>query len=242
MNFNPLVRDAIIDHAKSEFPRESVGCIHLGEYHKLVNNSLTLETDFSVPDQIAAAMYSAGFDALVHSHTNGQACPSQTDMQSQFEMAKPWLVTVLSPSTEQGVSGPAYRESFWFGDQLPMAPLVGRQFRHGVHDCYSLVRDWYRQERGVWLPPFPREEGWWAKGQNLIDDALASVPFREVPLNQGQVGDVIKMTIGGTTTNHLGVYHGNGLVLHHLSGRFSTFSPLLPWMGHFNGKVFHYVG
>ena len=32
---------------------------------------------------------------------------------------------------------------FWWGDKLPRAPLIGRGFRHGIHDCYSLIRDYY---------------------------------------------------------------------------------------------------
>ena len=59
-----------------------------------------------------------------------------------------------------------------WGDQLPIAPLIGREFRHGTSDCYTLVRDAYRlgkdgmKEHGIdgWpldpiqLPEVPRDD------------------------------------------------------------------------------------
>ena len=45
------------------------------------------------------------------------------------------------------------------GEQLPRAPLLGRGFRHGVHDCYALLRDWYAVERGVNFQPTSRAIG-----------------------------------------------------------------------------------
>jgi hypothetical protein len=36
------------------------------------------------------------------------------------------------------------------------AALVGRQFAHGVLDCYSLVRDFYARELGIQLSQYER--------------------------------------------------------------------------------------
>ncbi|KAG0739940.1 hypothetical protein G6F24_017181 [Rhizopus arrhizus] len=36
-----------------------------------------------------------------------------------------------------------------------VAPLEGRQFAHGILDCYSLVRDFYALELGITLSQYP---------------------------------------------------------------------------------------
>jgi cell wall-associated NlpC family hydrolase len=48
-----------------------------------------------------------------------------------------------------------------------MAPLVGRQFAHGVLDCYSLVRDFHARELGIPLSEYERQDDWWSHGQDL---------------------------------------------------------------------------
>ena len=71
--------------------------------------------------------------------------PSQADRVACEATALPWFI-VSFPSghwTELRPQGYA-------------APLVGREWSHGVLDCYSLIRDWYAQERGIDLPDFPR--------------------------------------------------------------------------------------
>ena len=71
-------------------------------------------------------------ELFFHSHPDGVGCPSESDMRYQQQLAIPFVVMVW----------PLY-DCFWWGDQLTPAPLLGRGFRHGVHDCYSLLRDYY---------------------------------------------------------------------------------------------------
>lgn len=57
------------------------------------------------------------------------------------------------------------------------APLVGREFSHGVNDCYQLIRDWYARERGIVLKNFDRTEGWWERGEDLYMKHYADPVF-----------------------------------------------------------------
>ena len=119
-------KDAIA-HA-AEFPDiEICGFVVGGEYVRGVNTHPNPSENFRTtpPDE-------GEFDAVVHSHPNGNRYPSKSDMQSQLAVQKPYYIVTIDK-----VYGP---EIFGFGDQLEKPPLLGRKFRHGVTDCYSLVK------------------------------------------------------------------------------------------------------
>jgi cell wall-associated NlpC family hydrolase len=142
-------------------------------------------------------------------------------MEQQWAMAKPWGIILCD--------GVVTRDPFWFGDEVPMPPLEGRSFRHGVTDCFSLVRDYYRSERGILLPYSPRDNAWWQdhrdpvsrevvfKAQNLYEDALAQLPFRKLRDSEPlEPGDGMLFAIRSATgANHGAVYVGDGMMLHH---------------------------
>lgn len=100
-------------------------------------------------------------------------------------------------------------------------------------DCYSIVRDWYARARGIELPDFEREDGWWEGDQELYLDHFAEAGFRPLTdAEQLQPGDVILMQVQSKRTNHAGIYLGAeplperpdlhplaDAMLHHLYGR-----------------------
>jgi cell wall-associated NlpC family hydrolase len=112
-----------------------------------------------------------------------------------------------------------------FGPSGYVAPLLGREFVHGVHDCYALIRDWYEQERGITLPDFERNERWWeTKGASLYLDNYRAAGFIDVGRDaEPQAGDVLLMTVLSKhgEPNHAGVYLGGGQFLHHTANRLS---------------------
>jgi len=144
--------------------------------------------------------------AVWHTHPQGPACPSGADMQFAIASAMPHAVATID-----GV--------VWFGEGVPRAPLVGRPFRHGVTDCYSLIRDFYHMA-GADIPDFPRDWKWWKKGRSLYLDGFREAGFRDIPAATVQPGDGLMFAIGSTVPNHAGVFLGDGLMLHHLSSKF----------------------
>ena len=76
---------------------------------------------------------------ILHSHPNGPVFPSRPDMEGQIATAVPWGIIALD---EERIGDP----EIW-GDQLPVVPLLGRSFMHGIRDCYSLIRDTFRLGR-----------------------------------------------------------------------------------------------
>ncbi|MCE5333370.1 MAG: C40 family peptidase [Desulfobacteraceae bacterium] len=220
------------EHAAREYPaKESCGLIFDGRYIPLENLAVNPSEDFKISPEVYLSYCELGtVEAVMHSHPNGPQCPTKLDMIGQEACNVPWgIVPILFGSTLY---------PFFWGDQLPIAPLVGRQFRMGVFDCYGLVRDWYRQERSTTLPLFPRDPDWWTNGEDMIADNFRTAGFVEVP-EVAKVGDVVVGKILARVENHCAVYIGDGLILHHLAGRLSRREALGPWM-RYKTRVFRH--
>jgi len=177
--------------------------------------------------------YAAGrVCALMHSHTMqypvANKFPSYTDMVAQAQMQIPWGIAHIGEHGE--LDGP-----FYFGDQVPIAPYVGRQFRPSVHDCYTLLRDYYRQEKGVTLPHFPREGRWWEGKKNILQENFIKAGFKQIDRPMLRPDDVLLANINSprhnNVLNHIMIVQPKGQVLHHLGDRLSRNDPINVWLG-----------
>lgn len=151
--------------------------------------------------------------AVVHSHPGASANPSMCDRVMCERSGLPWLIVGV-PSGHLVELHP----EGW------SAPLEGRDFSHGVLDCYTLAQDWYLREWGLELPHAEREDEWWRKGQNLYLDGLAKAGFVPVATREPQRGDGLLMRLNSPdfvtpVENHAAVYLGDGMMLHHLYGQ-----------------------
>lgn len=151
-----------------------------------------------------------GAKAVFHSHPGGPFAPSGMDMIFQYTSALPHGIAAFDDSDGQ---------LFWFGDELPIPPLVGRGFRHGVSDCYELIRHCYMLLWNIELPYIPRDWKWWKSGQSLYNDGFKPAGFVEIEASEALPGDCLLFTVGSQTPNHAAVWLGNDLILHHLSSR-----------------------
>ena len=139
------------------------------------------------------------------------AKPSQADLVACEASGLPWFIVGYPSLVWEYLEPKGY-----------IAPLVGREWTHGILDCYSIIRDWYKQERNIELPEFDRHDEWWKAGQNLYLDNILKVGFNPIEQKDLQEGDVILMTIGSSVPNHGALYLGNGVILHHIQNRLST--------------------
>lgn len=166
-------------------------------------------------------------EAIFHSHPGGPFYPSVTDIRQQIATDIPWGIACFAEH---------YSDVFWFGASAPKQTLIGRGFRHYVSDCYSLIEDFYEQVHATVLPKFPREWEWWNNGETLYNSGFAQAGFKQIPMDEMQPGDAFLATIRSHTPNHAGVYLGDGLILHHTTGRhgwdptrLSTVEPAARW-------------
>lgn len=208
-------------HARREFPKESVGQVVGGVYEPLVNRHETPTISF-LADMSDAA------EGLIHSHTDGSFSPSILDMQQQQAMDIPWGIVKCTEKECSHIE--------WFGDGTPVAPYLGRTFLDGVRDCWCLVRDWYFLEKGVRLDNLPRQEYWYlppphGAGLDLLNQlTIRNCGFYEITQQELQPGDVILGKVASPVVNHAGLYLGNGLVMHHMGSRLSCKEPLGRWL------------
>lgn len=151
--------------------------------------------------------------AVVHSHPDASAHPSDADRIMCNRSGLPWLIISMP--------GGVILQCQPVPDGLP---LVGRAFHHGVVDCYTLVRDYYQQRLGIELPDFERADDWWSKGQNLYRENFAKAGFVQVAGVEDAAPrphDVLLMMVKANVENHAAVYEdaSRNLLLHHLWGR-----------------------
>ncbi|GMV76428.1 MAG: hypothetical protein AMXMBFR78_33770 [Rubrivivax sp.] len=218
----PEIYSAMLEHAAAEAPRECCGLLlgdpESGQCMYLPARNLATgdggQDRFTLDPQawLDAEEFGQQVLAVVHSHPHASANPSMADRVQCERSGLPWLI-VGWPSGAMVQVDPCG----W------SAPLEGREFAHGVLDCYTLAQDWYRREWGLVLPDFEREDGWWERGRglHLYRDGLAAAGFRPVGTTQPQHGDGLLMRVVSEVENHGAVYLGDGMMLHHLYGQLS---------------------
>lgn len=223
----PETLAAIQTHALEAYPRESCGLVvskpgGREAYVRCTNKASTPSEHFVMDhEEFAAIEDQADIVAFVHSHPNATAHPSDADRVSCELHSKPWHI--VSVCVDGKGKPPAIAGMQTIEPSGYEAPLVGRSFAHGVLDCYSLCRDWYRLTWGLVIPDFERADNWWLNGQDLYMQHFASAGFRVVS-GQPQIGDAFLMQIRSPVVNHAGIYidEGRGLFLQHFYDRLST--------------------
>ena len=217
---------AIALHAQAQYPRECCGLVVVikGRERYVACSNTAAGTDHFVlpPEQYAAAEDQGEIVAIVHSHPDVPADASQADLVACEATGLPWYIVRVDLVNGAALAG----QMITIEPTGYQAPLVGRQFQHGVLDCYQLVVDWYARERSITLMQFDRADNWWDDGtSDLYTQGFPQAGF--VRLADGaplEEGDVILMQIRSRNNvpNHAAIYLGDGLMLHHLHGRLSS--------------------
>lgn len=100
-----------------------------------------------------------------------------------------------------------------------------RLYIYGVNDCYTLLRDYFRDKYGAYLPSnIDRSFGWWYTGQSLYVDNYEEFGFKPTKDFIRQ-DDVLLFKFETGTPSHTAIYMGDGMMLHHMLGRFSCIEP-----------------
>jgi proteasome lid subunit RPN8/RPN11 len=216
-------------HAVSAYPRECCGLIIAAskrERYIPCTNIANGKNHFRLPkEEYAAAEDMGEIITVVHSHPDTPPAPSESDKQGCEGSGLPWSIVHVSKDDAGFVVAGEIRT---FEPTGYVTPILGVPFTHGIHDCYSLGQRWYKQERGIILPDFEREDGWWNDGkQNLYLENYQKAGFAIVPggVADLRVGDAILMQIRSKEwPNHSAIYidEGRNLMVHHMYGQLSA--------------------
>lgn len=223
-------------HAKKEAPSEACGlvlCIKGKKIYKPCKNISTTPKDHFIlcPTDWAEAEDSGEILAVFHSHTILGPEPTPADLSSCEKLKKTWYI--CNPYTEEWKT---VMPTKW------ISPLYGRTWIWGVHDCWTLVQDWYKQERGIvlrdWNRPADPEE---FRLNPYFDKCFEETGFRELKENEPlRYGDSIFFSLNSKGLNHMGVFL-NDCVAHHVQGRLSSRDIYGEYLLKCTGKRLRYV-
>ncbi|MAK52180.1 C40 family peptidase [Marinobacter sp.] len=229
-------KDAALAHAKDQDPKESCGLLlnikGKERYFPCRNLSMTAYQCFIIdPEDYIKADNTGDIIAVVHSHPVTPPVASQSDKVACEQSGLVWHI--VNPKTESW----GYLEPTGY-----KAPILGREWAWGVTDCYTLVRDWYKEKLNIdlidWHRPTTLEE---FNKNPMFEKCAEETGFRELNPDEKLInGDLLFMSILSNNLNHVGIFV-DGDVLHHLTDRLSCIEPYSEWLLKCTGKRLRYV-
>jgi len=228
-------KEAALTHAKEQDPNESCGLLlnirGKERYYPCRNLSAQSDEYFILdPEDYIKGSNLGTITAIIHSHPDTQPIASQADKMSCEQTKLPWYI--VNPKTETW----GYYEPCGY-----KAPLLGRPWVWAVTDCWSLIVDWYKEEKGIELLDYERP----TRIEEFTDDPvferyLPSRGFRLLKPDEPLInGDVLAMSILGKGLNHVAIFL-DGDVLHHSADRLSCREPYNPWLLKCTGGRYRY--
>lgn len=202
----------IISQAEATYPSEGIWVVTDKDIWQAENVHEDPQNFFRMSEADAFHAYKENLRLVLHSHCDQCVSPSKQDMEAQIQTNVPWGILEVN----QGVAG----KTVWWGDQLPIAPLEGRKFCHGISDCYALVRDYYRGY-GITLGLYPSSFQGDESPADVITREWRNEAFDEVSVKDLEEGDAFLISTDGQTVHHVGIYLGNDTFLHHPGSRSS---------------------
>ncbi|UCV26806.1 C40 family peptidase [Ferribacterium limneticum] len=205
-------------HAQETPQREACGLVVVPYGHPIYRpcrNIAETDVEFVIHPADYLKAEREGIIAVVHSHLHGSPEPSMADLVGCESTKLPWIIVALPSGAYKQIEPTDFK-----------APLIGRPFVPGVLDCFSLARDYYATI-GLDLPDFARDGAWWEHGEDLLTpDNFWKAGFRVVTDGTLRMDDGIIMQNGITPVpNHVAVYLGDGLMLHHSGNALSCKTP-----------------
>jgi len=117
--------------------------------------------------------------------------------------------------------------------------LIGRQWKYGVNDCFSLVRDYFALQ-GVVLPDFDRPPIL-EQCESIFLQQAERIGFKHVQYCRRRPNDVLIMRLGTMTPMHAAILLPDEQILHQRQDSLSAVEPLRKYYVDRIAAVFRYA-
>ena len=224
------------EHAKTCMPEEACGLVYIykgkTKYKPCKNISISPKQTFIIdPKEYAKIEDKATIIAVFHSHPFEQPYPSAADKTICEKFKIPWYIYSVSLDKWYDFKPSGYK-----------APLVGREYTFGVHDCWSLIRDYFETINITlrdWDRPINPQD---FTDNPYFENCFVKTGFRELkPEENLKENDCLLFSLNSTGLNHIGVLLQNQMILHHIEGRLSSRDFYGEWLMKCTGKRIRYV-
>ena len=130
-----LQMSKIVSHAERAYPNECCGLlvgerragdVFIREVHGSANMAITPENQFEIDPQLRfdlerrARQEALDLVGVYHSHPDGDAAPSQTDIQRAWESSLVWLITAVKNGSAATTTAHIVLESVARFKEIPM--------------------------------------------------------------------------------------------------------------------------
>ena len=131
------------------------------------------------------------------------------------------FITAVTKSDEEGF---VFSETLLLEPSGFMLDYVGRPYHYGLIDCYTLSVDYFKREFGIALPPLrsTRDTKFWEHDDPVMERSFTEAGFERVEGSPARRGDLFLIQVGGKVANHVAIYIGDDMILHHCADRLSN--------------------
>ena len=218
------IKEKIKSHALEDASRECCGFVVGEETFRCRNYSEKPKRHFNIsPHEYLKASRKGAIKAVYHSHVSGKPSFSVYDKQASHNHNLKFLM-YHNPTGGFFTYDPAKEKTV----------QVNKKFILGESDCYTLVKDYYK-ELGIELAgKNTLGHDWVDENPHLIQDLFdlnksnPTLPItelhKETPLEKHDV--IVFEMIKGIGPCHVGIYLGNESLYHHQRNKFPTVEKL----------------
>nr|BAR20649.1 putative peptidase [uncultured Mediterranean phage uvMED] len=144
---------------------------------------------------------------VIHSHPVGAAIASDADKASCEHIGFPYYIYSINQDHWTKIEPSGWKAS----------SLIGRRFIWGKYDCWSIVTDWFKENKNIEIPYWKRPKTLKEFSENPeFEYALPKLNFKKQEKTDNlKTGDVLLFTGAKQKLSHVAVYIGDMMILNH---------------------------
>lgn len=106
--------------------------------------------------------------------------------------------------------------------------FLGLEYDEGRQDCLTTVRNYFRDEWGIYIANMARPNKFWQDPALDFYSTYRRFGFRPVFDEPFEVGDLLIMPLNTVMNTHAAIVVEDNQILHHMPGTRSSLDPLFP--------------